>query len=66
MNKIGILIITLAFALTSVYADIDCPADSSFHVDMRTMLPDVVLTLPTGSKFLQDCVHVLHLKMVLR
>ena len=40
MNKIGILIIALAFALTSVYADIDCPADSSYHVDMRTMLPD--------------------------
>ena len=40
MNKIGILIFTLTFALTSVYADIDCPADSSYHVDMRTMLPD--------------------------
>ena len=40
MNKIGILIIALTFALTSVYADIDCPADSSYHVDMRTMLPD--------------------------
>ena len=40
MNKIGILIFILTFALTSVYADIDCPADSSYHVDMRTMLPD--------------------------
>ena len=40
MNKIGILIFILIFALTSVHADIDCPADSSYHVDMRTMLPD--------------------------
>ena len=40
MNKIGILIFTLTFSLSSVYADIDCPADSAYHVDMRTMLPD--------------------------
>ena len=40
MKKSRILIFSLLFVLSSVYADIDCPADSSYHVDMRTMLPD--------------------------
>ena len=40
MKKFGILIFVITFGLSSVYADIDCPADSSYHVDMRTMLPD--------------------------
>ena len=26
--------------MTNVWADIDCPADSALHIDMRTMLPD--------------------------
>jgi hypothetical protein len=26
--------------VTSSWADINCPADSSYHIDMRTMLPD--------------------------
>ena len=40
MNKIFIFLASLSIAVTSVYADIDCPSDSSYHVDMRTMLPD--------------------------
>ena len=40
MNKYLIFVFSLIFSLSSLYADIDCPADSSYHVDMRTMLPD--------------------------
>ena len=40
MNNIFIFLASLSIAVTSVYADIDCPSDSSYHVDMRTMLPD--------------------------
>ncbi len=32
--------IILFFALSFIYADIDCPADSAYHTDNRTMLPD--------------------------
>ena len=58
MNKIGTLIFILTFSLTSLYADIDCPADSAYHVDMRTMLPDGSPNHRTGNKFPQDFVHV--------
>ena len=40
MNKIFICLATLSLTISSIYADIDCPSDSSYHVDMRTMLPD--------------------------
>ena len=40
MNKYLIFVFSLIFSLSSLSADIDCPADSSYHVDMRTMLPD--------------------------
>ena len=40
MKNFGILTFVITFGLSTVYADIDCPADSSYHVDMRTMLPD--------------------------
>jgi len=40
MNKIFIFLATLSLTVSSIYADIDCPSDSSYHVDMRTMLPD--------------------------
>ena len=33
-------LITLIFMASSSWADITCPADSSYHIDMRTMLPD--------------------------
>ena len=40
MNKIFICLATLSLTISSIYADVDCPSDSSYHVDMRTMLPD--------------------------
>ena len=40
MNKYLIFVFSLSFSVSSLFADIDCPADSSYHVDMRTMLPD--------------------------
>jgi len=40
MKKIGSIFLTLIFMVSSSWADINCPADSSYHVDMRTMLPD--------------------------
>ena len=40
MKKYSIYILSIILFLSSLSADIDCPADSSFHVDMRTMLPD--------------------------
>ena len=33
-------IIASVFIFSSVWADIECPADSSLHLDTRTMLPD--------------------------
>jgi len=40
MKKIGSIFLTLIFMVSSSWADINCPADSAYHVDMRTMLPD--------------------------
>ena len=40
MKKISSIFLTLIFLASSSWADINCPADSSYHVDMRTMLPD--------------------------
>ena len=40
MKKIGSIFLALIFMVSSSWADINCPADSSYHVDMRTMLPD--------------------------
>jgi len=40
MSKYLIFVFSLIFSISSLSADIDCPADSSYHVDMRTMLPD--------------------------
>ncbi|MDC3158885.1 T9SS type A sorting domain-containing protein [bacterium] len=40
MNKNLVFIFSLMLSFSSLSADIDCPADSSYHVDMRTMLPD--------------------------
>ena len=40
MNKNLVFVFSLTLSLSSLFADIDCPADSSYHVDMRTMLPD--------------------------
>ena len=40
MNNIFIFLVSLSIAVTSVSADIECPSDSAYHVDMRTMLPD--------------------------
>ena len=40
MKKIGSIFLMLILMVSSSWADIDCPADSAYHVDMRTMLPD--------------------------
>ena len=40
MKKISSIFLTLILMVSSSWADINCPADSSYHVDMRTMLPD--------------------------
>ena len=40
MKKAGLISIALILMATSSWADINCPADSSYHIDMRTMLPD--------------------------
>jgi len=40
MKKAVLILIALIFMVSSSWADITCPADSSYHVDMRTMLPD--------------------------
>lgn len=40
MNNVFIFLVSLSIAVTSVSADIECPSDSAYHVDMRTMLPD--------------------------
>lgn len=40
MKKIFGIIITSSLMLSGLWADLDCPADSSIHVDTRTMMPD--------------------------
>ena len=40
INKIFIFLASLSITVTSVSAEIECPSDSAYHVDMRTMLPD--------------------------
>jgi hypothetical protein len=40
MKKIFGIMITSSLMLSGLWADLDCPADSSVHVDTRTMLPD--------------------------
>jgi len=40
MKKVSLILITLIIMVSSSWADITCPADSSYHIDMRTMLPD--------------------------
>ena len=40
MRKIYTFIICTLFGISSVWAELDCPADSAVHVDTRTMLPD--------------------------
>ena len=40
MKKISSIALIFVVMVSSSWADITCPADSSYHVDMRTMLPD--------------------------
>tara|TARA_Y100001980_G_C14542794_1_gene321274 strand:- start:1231 stop:2169 length:939 start_codon:yes stop_codon:yes gene_type:complete len=40
MNKYIIFAFSLIFSISSLSAENDCPSDSSYHIDMRTMLPD--------------------------
>ena len=40
MKKIVLFIFTLCFMSSASWAELDCPADSAYHMDMRTMLPD--------------------------
>jgi len=40
MTKTYGIILTSTLLLSSLWAQIDCPADSSVHLDTRTMLPD--------------------------
>ena len=40
MKKVFTIFLFLILMVSSSWADMNCPADSSFHVDMRTMLPD--------------------------
>tara|TARA_Y100000588_G_scaffold143117_1_gene157104 strand:- start:1202 stop:2140 length:939 start_codon:yes stop_codon:yes gene_type:complete len=40
MKKISSIFLTVIFMVSLSWADINCPADSSYQVDMRTMLPD--------------------------
>ena len=40
MKRISSIALLFIVMVSSSWADISCPADSSFHVDMRTMLPD--------------------------
>ena len=40
MKKISSIFLTVIFMESLSWADINCPADSSYQVDMRTMLPD--------------------------
>ena len=40
MKKIFGIILTTGLLMTSASADINCPADSALHIDVRTMLPN--------------------------
>ena len=40
MRKLYSIILSTVFIVSGAWADLDCPADSSVHVDTRTMLPD--------------------------
>jgi len=40
MKKIFSIVLFSSLMISSSWADMNCPADSAYHVDMRTMLPD--------------------------
>ena len=40
MKKIVLFTFILSFMTSGSWAELDCPADSAYHIDMRTMLPD--------------------------
>ena len=40
MRNIYCLLATIIFITSAAWAELDCPADSSVHLDTRTMLPD--------------------------
>ena len=40
MRKLYSIILSAVLIVSGAWADLDCPADSSVHVDTRTMLPD--------------------------
>ena len=40
MRKLYSIILSTVLLVSGAWADLDCPADSSVHVDTRTMLPD--------------------------
>ena len=40
MRKIYGIILTSGLIVSGAWADLDCPADSAYHIDTRTMLPD--------------------------
>ena len=40
MRKLYCIILSTALMVSGAWAELDCPADSSVHVDTRTMLPD--------------------------
>ena len=40
MKKVFTIFLFLILMVSSSWADMNCPADSAYHVDMRTMLPD--------------------------
>ena len=40
MRKLYSIILSTALMVSGAWAEPDCPADSSVHIDTRTMLPD--------------------------
>ena len=40
MRKVFGIILTSGLLLTGAWAELDCPPDSAYHIDTRTMLPD--------------------------
>ena len=66
MNKYLIFVFSLSLSVSSSFADIDCPADSSYHVDMRTMLPDGSPNPTYGQQISTGLCACEHLKMELR
>mgnify|MGYP000306534415 CR=1 FL=1 len=40
MRRIVLFGLVIGLMTTTSWAELDCPPDSSYHVDMRTMLPD--------------------------